>query len=515
MPYSEDAQDMELGGKPVSVEDLVAIARRGRRVVVSDAALGPVARSRRLVEKWLGEGRVIYGITTGVGALCDVTIPFKDTIPLQKNTLLSHAAGVGEPFAEEVVRGTMAIRIHDLAQGYAGIRLETLTALADALNRGFYPVVPCKGSVGASGDLAPMAHIGLALTGEGEAFMLGRRVRAAEALAALGLQPVTLQAGEGLALINGTQVMTALAALAVSDSERLARIADVACAMSLEVLMGTNKGFSPRIHELRPHPGQMAAARNMARVTENSEIISSHKDCSRIQDAYTLRCSPQIHGASRDTFAHVRCTVEIEMNSTTTNPLIFSDTDEVLNGGNFHGQPIALCTDSMSMAVSELANVSERRTERLVNPQLSGLPAFLVKDTGLNTGFMIPQYTAAALVSENKTLCHPASVDSIPTSGNREDHVSMGTIAARKCRAVLENAEYVLAIELMCACQGLDLLTKGPPGPGTHEAYRTIREMVPALHHDRFLAPEIEVVRALIRNGEILRRVEERIGPME
>lgn len=512
---SEDMGQILLGGDPLSIEDLVAVARARRQVALSESAVPAVEKSRELVEDWLREGRVIYGITTGLGALSDISIPVEDTILLQKNALLSHAAGVGEPFPEEIVRGTMAVRVHDLAKGYAGIRLETLLILVDALNKGLYPVVPCKGSVGASGDLAPMAHLALALTGEGEVFSGGVRVRAAETLAAAGIKPVALEAGEGLALINGTQVMTTIAALAVHDGERLARVADLACAMSLEVLLGTNRGFDPRIHLLRPHPGQQASARNMDRITRASDIISSHKDCSRIQDAYTLRCSPQIHGASRDAFAHARRTVEIEINSTTTNPLVFQDSRQVLTGGNFHGQPIALCADFMSMAASELANVSERRIERLVNPQLSGLPAFLVEDTGLNTGYMIAQYTAAALVSENKSLCHPACVDSIPTSGNKEDHVSMGTISARKCRAILENAEYVLAIELLCACQALDLLTRGLPGPGTLEAYKAIRERVPRLDHDRLLAPEIETVASLIRSGEVLERVENKLGPLE
>lgn len=504
-----------LGADRLTIEDMVAVSRAFMPVALSESAIPAVNRSRELVEKWLSEGRVIYGITTGVGALCDVGIPLKDAVLLQKNTLLSHAAGVGEPFSEEVVRGTMSLRVHDLAKGYAGIRLQTLQALVEALNQRLYPVVPCKGSVGASGDLAPMAHVALVLTGEGEAFLKGAKVEGGKALAAAGLHPVILEAGEGLALINGTQVMTSLAALAVSDAERLAKVADIACAMSLEVLLGSKKGFDPRIHELRPHPGQQAAARNMDRLTQDSEIISSHKDCSRIQDAYTLRCSPQIHGASRDAIAHTRRITEIEINSTTTNPLIFSDTEEVFTGGNFHGQPIALCTDYMSMAASELANVSERRIERLVNPQLSGLPAFLVQDTGLNTGYMIAQYTAAALVSENKTLCHPASVDSIPTSGNKEDHVSMGTISARKCRAVIENAEYVLAIELLCACQALDLLTRGRPGEGTRVAYRIIRENIPRLDHDRFLAPEIERAVSLIRSGELPGKVEDAVGQLE
>ena len=507
--------EIVLGRDRLNIEDLVAIARRHRAVALSGEAVSAVNKSRELVDRWVREGKVIYGITTGLGALCHVGIPGKDTLLLQKNTLRSHAAGVGEPFPEEVVRGTMAVRINDLAKGYAGVRLETLSSLVDVLNRGICPVVPCKGSVGASGDLAPMAHVALVLTGEGEAFYQGKRIPGRDALAAAGLQPVTLEAGEGLALINGTQVMASLTSLAVHDAERLARIADIACAMSLEVLMCTDTAFDPQIHLLRPHPGQQAAARNMARITGSSEIISSHKDCSRVQDAYTIRCSPQIHGASRDAVAHARRTVEIEINSTTTNPIILADSQRVLTGGNFHGQPLALCADFLTMAASELANVSERRVERLVNPQLSGLPAFLIQDNGLNTGFMIAQYTAAALVSENKCLSHPACVDSIPTSGNKEDHVSMGTISARKCRSVIENAEYVLAIELLCACQALDLLTRGEPGPGTIEAYRVIREHVPLLDHDRFLAPEIETAASLVRSGEVLARVEEKIGALE
>jgi histidine ammonia-lyase len=508
-------QEITLGSDQLKIEDLVAIARFHQTVALSREAVSAVNKSRELVDKWVREGKVIYGITTGLGALCNVDITEKDTILLQKNTLRSHAAGVGEPLPEEVVRGTMAVRINDLAKGYAGVRLETLSALVDVLNRGIYPVVPCKGSVGASGDLAPMAHLTLVLMGEGEAFFQGKRMTGKDALAAAGLQPVMLAAGEGLALINGTQVMASLISIAVHDAARLAKIADIACAMSVEVLMCTNTAFDPQIHLLRPHPGQQAAARNMTRITDNSQIISSHKDCSRIQDAYTIRCSPQIHGASRDAITHARRTVEIEINSTTTNPIVFSDTQRVLNGGNFHGQPLALCADFLTMAVSELANVSERRVERLVNPQLSGLPAFLVQDNGLNTGFMIAQYTAAALVSENKCLSHPACVDSIPTSGNKEDHVSMGTISARKCRSVIENAEYVLAIELLCACQALDLLTRGQPGLGTLEAYRTMREHIALLDHDRFLAPEIETAASMIRSGEILARVEDKIGVLE
>ena len=335
-----------------------------------------------------------------------------------------------------------------------------------------------------------------------------------DALAAAGLAPIHLEAGEGLALINGTQVMAAITGMAVHDTERLARTADIACSMSLEVLMGTNAEFDPRIHRARPHPGQIAAADNMFRITQDSAIMSSHKDCGRIQDAYTLRCSPQVHGASRDAVRYVRRVVEIELDSSTSNPLIFPETGDFLLGGNFHGQPLALSADFLCIAAAELASISERRIERLVNPQLSGLPAFLVNDSGLNSGFMIAQYTAAALVSENKVLCHPASVDSIPTSANKEDHVSMGTISARKCRAIIENAESVIAIELLCGCQAVDLLTRGRPGRGTHAAYQACREKIPMLDRDRELSRDIDAMRELVRSGRIIQRVEEAVGPL-
>ena len=503
-----------LGLDALTIEDLEAIARAGTMVELAAEARRKVARSRALVETWVREGRAVYGVTTGFGALCDVAIPAEQTRALQQNILLSHAAGVGDPLPDEVVRATMAVRINDLARGLAGLRLETLEALVALLNAGVCPVVPEKGSVGASGDLAPMAHLALVLIGGGEARYRGSRMSGSEALKAAGLTPIRLEAGEGLALINGTQVMTGIAGLAVHDAARLAKTADIACSISLEVLMGTNVEFDPRIHAARPHPGQSAAADNMYRITQESAIMSSHKDCGRIQDAYTLRCSPQVHGASRDAIWHVRRVVEIEMNSSTSNPLIFADTGDFLLGGNFHGQPVALAADYLCIAGAELADVSERRIERLVNPQLSGLPAFLVAESGLNSGFMIAQYTAAALVSENKVLAHPASVDSIPTSANKEDHVSMGTIAARKCRSILGNVEVVLAIELLCGCQAVDLLTKGRPGRGTDAAYKACRERVLRLDRDRQLSKDIEAMADLVRSGEIIRRVELAVGPL-
>jgi histidine ammonia-lyase len=504
-----------IGDGPLSIESLVAIARERARVEVSPAAGQRVHAARRLVEKWVQDGTAVYGVTTGFGALCDVAIPQEQTRALQENILMSHAAGVGDPLAEEVVRAVMAVRVQDLSKGRAGLRLETLDALVRLLNSEVVPVVPEKGSVGASGDLAPMAHLSLVLIGRGEAFVRGVRMGGAQALAAGGLRAVHLEAGEGLALINGTQVMAAITALAVYDAEVLAKTADIACSISLEVLMGTNVELDPRIHAARPHPGQVEAADNMLRMTRDSAIMSSHKDCGRIQDAYTLRCSPQVHGASRDAIRHVRRVVEIELDSATSNPLIFAETGEFLLGGNFHGQPLALAADYLCIAAAELASISERRIERLVNPQLSGLPAFLVNDSGLNSGFMIAQYTAAALVSENKVLCHPASVDSIPTSANKEDHVSMGTISARKCRAVIANVESVIAIELLCGCQGVDLLTRGRPGRGTEAAYKACRKHVTVLDKDRELSRDIAAMAELVRSGEIVRGVGEAVGALQ
>jgi len=505
-------REIMLGVDQMTLEDLVAIAREGARVRLSGESEALIRASRKLVERWVQEGRVVYGITTGFGALSDVTISRENSRSLQENVLMSHAAGVGNILDEETVRAVIALRIKDLARGHSGIGLATVHQLIELLNRGIMPVIPEKGSVGASGDLAPLAHLALVLIGLGEAQYEGKRLAGAEALRRCNLEPLRLEAGEGLALVNGTQVTTAIGGLAVSDAVRLSKMADIAGSMSLEVLMGSRTEFDPRIHQVRPHPGQAAAADNMARITRNSEIISSHKDCSRIQDAYTLRCSPQVHGASKDAIAYAKKVVETEMNSSTNNPLIFHESGEFLLGGNFHGQPLALALDFLALAVAELANISERRIERLVNPNLSGLPAFLVSSGGLNSGFMIAQYTAAALVSENKVLSHPACVDSIPTSANKEDHVSMGPIAARKCREIVRNAEHVIAIELLCAAQAMDLFTNMRPGEGTYAAYQSIRGAVSHLERDRVLATDIARVVELLHSGEIILKVEGVVG---
>ena len=511
-------QTIYLDQCPLKLEDVEAVARDHAQVAFSGEGRERVARTRELIAQWVHERKIIYGVTTGFGALCNVSISEEQTGRLQENILMSHASGVGNPLPRDVVRGIMALRVHDLSLGYSGCRMETLDYLLRFLNAGLTPVVPEKGSVGASGDLAPTAHLGLVLIGRGEAVYQERRMPGKEALQAVDLPPLQLGPGEGLALINGTQVMAAIGSLVVQDAVRISKIADIACAMSLEVLMGSNSEFDPRIHRLRPHPGQIVSADNMLRLTADSEIIASHSGCARVQDAYTLRCSPQIHGASKDAVAHAGRVLDIEINATTTNPLVFTETREIRLGGNFHGQPLAMAADYLSMGLAELGSVSERRIERLVNPQLSELPAFLVKEGGLNSGFMIAQYTAAALVSENKVLAHPACVDSIPTSANKEDHVSMGTIAFRQSREILENVQKVLAIELLCAAQAYDLLTGEQAmrsGKGTRIAYELIREKIPYLECDRVLGDDIETMVELIRDGRLVQEVEQAVGTLE
>ena len=443
---------LTLDGNSLTLQQAVQAARHGSSVRLSPESRQRVKRSRAVIESAVKEKKIIYGVTTGFGAFGDTVISARDVKQLQKNILMSHAAGVGTPLPDEAVRLVILLMINSKAKGYSGLSLKTVDALRALLNNNVCPVVPEQGSVGASGDLAPLAHLSLVLIGRGRARYQGKTLSGSQALKRAGLKPVELAAGEGLALVNGTQVMTAIGALALDRALHLAKVLDIAAAMSLEVLLGTNTQFHKRIHRIRPHKGQIDTAANLRALTDGSEIISSHKDCGRVQDAYSLRCVPQVHGASRDTLAYALKTIETEMNSATENPLVFEN-GQVLSGGNFHGQPVALVMDYLAIALSEWANIAERRIERMVNPNLSGLPSFLIGEGGLDSGFMIAQYTAASLVSENKVLAHPASVDSIPTSANKEDHVSMGTIAARKARQVAENLKHVAAIELLCAAQ--------------------------------------------------------------
>lgn len=498
-------------GTTLGLPELVAVARGGAPTGVSPAARERVRTARAMVDDLVAQKRPVYGITTGFGKFSDVIISPEETGELQRNLLMSHAAGVGRPLDEEAVRAGMLLRAQALAMGHSGIRPETLDLLVDMLNRAVHPVVPEQGSLGASGDLAPLAHMALVLIGMGEAYFRGERLPGGEALARAGLRPVELGAKEGLALINGTQIMTGVGALVLADALTLARAADVAGALTAEALGAIPAAWDPRIQALRLHPGQAAAAENLRLLVEGSALTTEPGEV-RVQDAYTLRCIPQVHGASRQALDHVNQVLAWEMNAVTDNPLLFPSQGDVLSGGNFHGQPVALAMDYLTMALAELANISERRVERLVNPQLSGLPAFLTPRGGLHSGLMIAQYTAAALVSENKSLAHPASVDSIPSSANQEDHVSMGTIAARKARQVLQNAQHVIAIELLAAAQAVEFTDPRGLGAGTRIAYRTVRQHILPLHEDRILAPDIATAARLIRSGELVRNVETAVG---
>jgi histidine ammonia-lyase len=501
-----------LSGNDLRVEDVWEVAVGGVQVALAEEARGKMAAARALVEH---SPEHTYGVNTGFGRFVSESIPDDQVAELQLRLLRSHACGVGEPYPDEVVRAAMLLRANALAKGYSGARVETVELLIECLNRGILPRVPARGSVGASGDLAPLAHLALPLVGEGQAWFDGALLSGAEALAAAGLEPTVLAAKEGLSLINGTQFMAAMAALLLVRARRLARVADLACALSLEALQGSRTSFHPAIHEARPLRGQLDSAANIHRLLEGSAIIESHRWCDKVQDAYSLRCAPQVHGASRDLLDHVQSTVGIELNAATDNPLVLVDEGIVVSNGNFHGQPLAFGLDALAMAVAELASISERRVERLVNPSLSeGLPPFLTLEGGLNSGFMIPQYVAASLVSENKSLCHPASVDSIPTSAGQEDHVSMGNASGLKALQVVANVEHALAIELLAGAQAIEFLAPLEPGPGVRATHDAVRGLSERLRDDRSLAGDIERVAAAIRDGSILAAAEAEIGDL-
>ncbi|MBC7340252.1 MAG: histidine ammonia-lyase [Firmicutes bacterium] len=502
-----------LTGSTLTVLEVEGVARRGWKVKVGDEAARRVKAARAEVDRLLAEGRVAYGVTTGFGRLADVAVSPSQAAALQRNLIRSHAAGVGDPLPEDVVRAAMTLRVNALLKGYSGIRLEVLETLVQMINRRVHPVVPEKGSVGASGDLAPLAHVALVLIGEGEAWYRGQRLPGGEAMRRAGIEPAVLGAKEGLALINGTQMMGALGCLLVSEARRLAGTADVAAALSLEALRGQLDPFHPLVQSARPHPGQEEVARNLRRLTEGSRLVTAPGEM-RVHDAYSLRCVPQVHGACRDALAHLAEVLEREINSATDNPLVFPEHHLVISGGNFHGQPVAMALDYATIALSTFGNIAERRVERLLNPGQSGLPAFLTKFGGVCSGLMLVQYTAAALVSENKTLAHPASVDSIPTSAGQEDHVSMGPWAARKARRVLDNVEWVLAAELLAAAQACEFLGPEGLGAGTRPVWQHIRRFIPPLEDDRPPAPDLARLKELVSTGEILRVAEEAVGPL-
>ena len=530
MPHSQlpTPHPLLLDGTSLTIEDVVDIAYGAPGdplVQLSQPAEHLVQRAADAVQTLLERGEIAYGITTGFGAFKDRLISPEQTAQLQYNILVSHAVGAGDPFDTATVRAIMLIRANTLARGHSGIRVATLQLLLDMLNRGVHPRIPQKGSLGASGDLAPLAHMALVLIGLGEAEYRGEMLTGAEALRRAGLHPVTLAAKEGLALTNGTTVMCALGALGVQRARRLSRVADIAGSLSLEALNGTVLAFDERIHALRPHPRQVNCAAYMRRLLAGSGFVRHH-DPTNVQDAYTLRCIPQVHGAVRDAIAYARWVVDIELNAVTDNPLLFIDDSAdadgritVLSGGNFHGEPLAIAMDYLAIALAEMGNISERRTMRLTDEASNArvLPAFLTEKGGLNSGFMITQYTAAALATENKILAHPASVDTIPTSANVEDHVSMGATAALKARQILDNVEHILAIELLAAAQGIDFRRRAlgqatPLGAGTAPAYTLIRQHAPFIEEDTVLYPYIDAVRALVTGGQLVQVVTDVIG---
>ncbi len=506
---------IEIDGDGIGIEEVAAVAL-GEKVKVSEGAKGRVRKCREYLEGVLKEGKTIYGVTTGFGHFRNVNIPEEKLEELQENIIRSHSAGVGEPFPADIARAAMLIRLNTLAKGFSGVRVEVVEKLEELLNKNIVPVIPEKGSVGASGDLAPLSHMALVLIGEGEVFYEGNRIETGEVFRKLGIQPLKLGLKEGLSLNNGTAIMCALGSLAAHRAERLAKSSIVSAAMSLEALKGIGTALDPELNSVRPHEGQKIAAEAIGRVVQGSELVQHSEKL--VQDAYSLRCTPIVIGAVIDTIKHVKKVLEIEINSATDNPLVFPEKGKVLAGGNFHGQPVGFVMDFLSIALSSLANISERRVARLVDPNLSnGLPAFLVPETlrGLNSGFMLPQYTAASLVSENKILSHPASVDSIPTSANQEDHVSMATTAARKAVEILKNSEYVIAIELFTAAQALEFRKPAVFGKGTETAYNCIRKHVEKVERDRALYKDIEKCAGLVRTGEVLGSVEAAVGKIE
>ena len=484
-------------GRTLDIPGVEAVARHGAAVTLSAEARAKIARARQVVDDILESGEVVYGINTGFGKLAEVRISPDQLEQLQRNLLLSHACGVGEPFPEDVVRAMLLLRANVLATGHAGCRPLVVERVLELLEAGVHPVVPSQGSVGASGDLAPLAHLALVLIGEGEAVFGGEKMSGADALKTVGLEPLHLRAKEGLALINGTQASAAVGALAVADARRILDAADVVCALTLDAMAGTDAAFDPAVHAARPHPGQIQSADRLLELLVGSEIRESHRECGRVQDAYSLRCSPQVHGAGRDALEHTDRVLSIELNSATDNPMVFAE-GRLISGGNFHGAPIAAVFDYLAATMTDLASISERRLARMVDTALSGLPRFLSPDAGLNSGFMMVQVSAAALVSECKTLAHPASVDSIPTSAGQEDHVSMSTWAARKLARVIELTRSVLGMEYLAAVQALEFQRPLKTSPRLEEAAARLRAQVPRLEKDRYMADDMNIAADLV-----------------
>ncbi|MGH2573242.1 MAG: histidine ammonia-lyase [Actinomycetota bacterium] len=504
-----------LVGESLSIDEVAAVAR-GEPVRLSPVAVERMAATRRIVDDKVRAGETVYGVTTGLGSLASVRLEPDEVRKLQHDLLRSHAVGVGPPLSDREVRAMLLLRAHVLALGYSGVRPVIVERLVEFLNRDLVPIVPEQGSLGASGDLAPLAHLALPLIGEGEVSLEGDRIAGGAALKKLGLEPLVLEPKEGLSLINGTQGMLAVGLLAAERGRRLARAADVAAAMTVEAILATDRSFDRRLQELRPHPGQAASAANLRKLLGGSEIVASHRASAHlVQDAYSLRCAPQVHGAYRDTLAHAERVMSIEMGSVSDNPVVMAD-GEIVSGGNFHGQPVAVALDALAAATVSLASISERRLYRLLDPATNNdLPAFLVDRAGVNSGFMLMQYTAASLVSESKSLAHPASVDSIPSSAGQEDHVSMGMTSARHARGCVGNAEVVIALEALAAAQGIELREPLKPAPGTAAALSAIREVSPFLDRDRQLKLDIDEAIELVQSGRLVEAVEAAAGPLQ
>lgn len=508
---------LEILGTNLAIEDVWRVSQGESSVALGSSAKSQILESREYIESRIKKGDTMYGVNTGFGHFSDVAISSKQLVELQKNLIRSHSCGIGSPFSKEEVRAIMCLRANALSRGHSGIRVEVIEKILEFINQDLIPYIPSQGSVGASGDLAPLSHLALSLIGEGNLLTETQgKTPTTEILASKDVTPLELQAKEGLSLINGCQVMTAVGLLVCYRAQKMLALYDLAGALTLEALKGTRTAFDPLIAETRPHPGEAKTARNMLKLLgKTSPIAEAHIDCGSVQDAYSLRCIPAVHGAAKDTLSRVIAVLETEANSSTDNPLVFAEENKILSCGNFHGEPVAFQMDFLGIALSALASISECRIEKMINPAMSGLPAFLAPDGGLNSGMMIVQVAAASLVSENKILSHPASVDSIPTSADKEDHVSMGTIAARKAKQILENAEKILAMEILCACQGLDLLKPLKPSGVLLDVYDYVRTKVPFAEKDRVFSDDIEAVRLMIQNLELNELVDNKIGELE
>lgn len=504
-------KEIQLTGENLTLEQLWQIAEEDAKIIIDEKAFNLVDRSREIVERAIEKNKIIYGVTTGFGKLSDIQISPEDTAQLQVNLLRSHSSGVGKPAPDSVSRAMMVLKLNNLLRGFSGVRREVLIQLQEFLNKGILPVIPSKGSVGASGDLAPLSHMSLVLIGEGEARLNGKIVQGAKALKAAELEPLELQAKEGLSLINGTQYMTAIAALVIYRAQRLIKTADIIAAMTVDGMKATPVAFDSRIQAVRNQVGQMESAQNLVALIAESDIRLSHLECKKVQDAYSIRCTPQVHGSCRDATRYVSEIVKRELNAVTDNPLVLPVEGEIVSGGNFHGEPISMALDFLAIAMSEFASISERRIALMMDSNFSELPNFLTPKPGLNCGFMLAQVTAASLVSENKSLGYPASVDSIPTSANKEDHVSMGANAANKILQVMENTENVLAIELLCAAQSIDLRAPLQPGKGIIVAQNHLRNKVSFLDQDRNLSKDIEQARNLVSGFSLVQEVEKEL----